>query len=48
MLSWKSCRQLCWQIGTLYVLDYLNDDPRVRKLSPDGLVTTVADTSIRQ
>ena len=48
MLSWKSCRHLCWQIGTLYVLDYLNDDPRVRKLSPDGLVTTIADTSIRQ
>jgi sugar lactone lactonase YvrE len=31
--------------GTIYVLDYLNDDPRVRKISPDGLVTTIADTS---
>jgi sugar lactone lactonase YvrE len=31
--------------GTLYVLDYRRDDPLVRKLSPDGLVTTIADTS---
>jgi hypothetical protein len=34
--------------GTIYVLDYFNDDPRVRKISPDGLVTTIADTSKTQ
>jgi sugar lactone lactonase YvrE len=31
--------------GTIYVLDYVQDDPRVRKISPDGMVSTVAKTS---
>jgi sugar lactone lactonase YvrE len=30
--------------GAIYVLDYLNDDPTVRKISPDGTVTTIART----
>jgi hypothetical protein len=35
--------------GTIYVLDYFNnEDPRVRKISPDGSVTTIADTSKTQ
>jgi hypothetical protein len=30
--------------GTIYVLDYLGDDPRVRKISAEGIVTTIAKT----
>jgi DNA-binding beta-propeller fold protein YncE len=28
--------------GTLHVLDYYRDDPRLRRISPDGKVTTIA------
>jgi sugar lactone lactonase YvrE len=31
--------------GSVFVLDYLRDDPSVRKISPDGTVTTIARTS---
>lgn len=31
--------------GAVYVLDYLRDDPSVRKISRDGVVTTIATTS---
>ena len=34
--------------GTLYVLDYIRDDPRVRKISTNGRITTVADTSAKR
>ena len=30
--------------GAVYVLDYLGDDPRVRKISAEGMVTTIAVT----
>jgi hypothetical protein len=30
--------------GAVYVLDYLHDDPRVRKISAEGSVTTIAKT----
>lgn len=30
--------------GTIYVLDYVEDNPRVRKISVDGMVSTVAKT----
>ena len=29
--------------GAVYVLDYSRDDPRVRRLRPDGAVTTIAE-----
>jgi hypothetical protein len=29
--------------GVVYVLDYSGDDPRVRRLKPDGTVTTIAE-----
>jgi hypothetical protein len=31
--------------GTIYVLDYLNSDPSVRRISTNGMVTTIASTA---
>jgi sugar lactone lactonase YvrE len=29
--------------GTVYVLDYVRSDPHVRKITPEGIVTTIAE-----